>query len=169
MSDSTKQQCRAIKQTRCFSMSQDQFERISELAKKNQCSSSEIIRLSFDMFGDHAGDLAKNQRIWGESAFNDISELIFTQSAYPGYGSPKSKLRVYIHKKAFADLKNLGEKIENEMMEFFYSSMVDGSILHKGEIKKSIGGLTFICFRITLLKVYCVFSPMKITILSVSN
>ncbi len=150
-------------------MSPDQIDKMSELAKINQCSESAIARISIDMYGEHAGDLVRNKKIWEKSNFNDISELVFTQSAYPGYASPKMRLRVYIHKKAFSDLKNLEKKIENEVMEFFYSSMVDGTTLHRGEIKTTDNGLNFICYRINLLKIYCIFSPMRITILSVSK
>ena len=143
-------------------MPQDQFEKAQQLAEDANSTVSEIVRVSLIQHGENATDLIKNKKILEESSPSDIGEIVFTCSF-----DKKSKIRLYRHKKAFADLENLGKKSENEVMEFFSSSITDGSILNKGEIKTSDNGTIFICFRVNLLKVYCHFSPMQLTILSV--
>ncbi len=157
------------KSARGFSirMSENQFNKLTELVDNSQSTKAEIMRLSFDQYCVDSADILKNTKIVKESRIGDMQELIFPQSAYPGYGTPKTNIKVFTHKTAYADIENLGKKTKDTVMEFFYSSLVDHSILHKGAIKTNEEGMNFICFRIHLLKVYCLFSPMQLTITSV--
>lgn len=89
---------------------------------------------------------------------------------FPGdWSESKNRIKLYVHTAAFADLKNLGKKVEAEFLEFFESSIRDGSILHKGQITTTEEGLNFICFRVNLVKINCYFAPMQITVLSVTE
>lgn len=145
-------------------MSEKQLDEMRSLAEYSQSSIGSIAREACRLYCKKTAYLKINERILNRSKIGD-TQLI----SFPGNWNKesKNKIKIYIHSMAFNDFKNLGEKVEQEVMEFLDSSMRDGSILHKGQITTTDDGNNFICFNVNLVKVYCYFAPMQITILSV--
>lgn len=147
-----------------FRISEQQLSDMKCLAEYSDSNIGSIAREACRLYCEKTACLKILKRILGRSKIGD-TQLI----AFPGNWNPesKNKIKVYVHSEAFSDFKNFGGKIEQEVMEFMESSTRDGSILHKGQITTTDDGVNFICFRVNLVKVYCYFAPMQLTILSV--
>lgn len=147
-------------------ISDRQIAQIKELAECSHSTPTEIIREACRQFARHAADLKKNERILKKSSALDLQLIVF-----PGRWSEESKnrMKIYLHKSAVSDMADLGKTVEDDVMEFLTGSVADKSILHKGQIITNDEGLTFICFRVNVVKVYCSFSPVQLTVLSVEG
>ncbi len=145
-------------------VSEGQLKDIKYLAEYSQSSVGSIAREACRLYCEKTAYLKILKQILNGSKIGDTKPIVF-----PGSWNQdsKNKIKVYVHNKAFNELENLGKKTGQEVMEFFDASIRDGSILHKGQITTTDEGINFICFRVNLVKVYCYFASMQITILSV--
>lgn len=150
-----------------FRISERQFNDIRYLAEYSLCTVSSIGREAFRLYCKKAAYLKILNRILDNSKIGDTQLIAFPGSR--NQQESKNRIKIYVHTMAFGDLKNLGQSVENDVMEFLHSSARDNSLLNKGQITTTDDGLNFICFTVNLVKVYCQFSPMQITVLHVSK
>jgi hypothetical protein len=132
----------------------------SDRAERTNMSVSAVIRMACRQFNETAAHVDNCKRLISESKLSDMQLIKFA-------GMKNIALSLYLHKNAFPDLKNADKKMEDAVMEFMRSSMENGTLLSKGEIKACNGTSDIILFRVNKMDVYCQFGPGQVTILSV--
>ena len=144
-------------------MSQELYLKTKETALRSGLTVGETVRSALAQINERELQVRNAKIILSQSRSSDVHSVFF--SGNKSYVI--NKMNLHLHKNAYSNMQELGEKVNETVMEFMRSSMSDGTLLSKCK-HETIDGSNIVSFKVHIFNVYCEVGAGQITILSVS-